>query len=125
MMKGKNLSNGFWTKAIIIAVYLKNRIRTKCLDLKTPIEALYGFKLVVHHLRVFGSRAFAHIPKENRMKLDAKSIKCIFVGYCPDFEAYKMLNKSTHKVFTSRDVIFHEHVDEGNKDRNYEEWHMP
>ena len=36
-----------------------------------------------------------------------------------------MFNPSTHKVFASRDVIFHEQVDEGNKDRSYEEWNMP
>jgi hypothetical protein len=114
-MKGKNLSNGFWAEAISTAVYLKNRSPTRCLDLKTPFEALYGFKPAVHHLRVFGSKDFAHIPKEDRKKLDAKAIKCIFVGYCSDFKAYKMFNPSTHKVFASRDVIFHEQVDEGNK----------
>ena len=36
-----------------------------------------------------------------------------------------MVNPSTHKVFVSRDVIFHEKVDKGNKDKSYEEWHMP
>lgn len=42
-----------------------------------------------------------------------------------DLKAYNMFNPSTHKVFASRDVIFHEHVDEGNMDKSYEEWHMP
>jgi len=82
MIKGKNLSNSFWAKAISTVVYLNNRIPTRYLDFKTPFEALYGFKLAVHHLRIFGCKAFAHILKENRKKLDAKSIKCIFVGYC-------------------------------------------
>lgn len=57
--------------------------------------------------------------------MDVKAIKCIFVGYCSDFKAYNMFNPSTHNVFASRDVIFHEHVDEVNKDKSYEEWHMP
>ena len=92
----------------------------KSIDLKAPFEALYGFiKLIVNHLRVFGSKAFAHIPKEDRMKLDSKAIKCTFVGYCYEFKAYKCFNPSTHKVFASRDVIFHEHVDEGNKNKGY------
>lgn len=72
-----------------------------------------------------GSRDFAHIPKENRKKLDVKAIKCIFVGYCSNFKADMMFNPSTHKVFASRDIIFHEQVDEGNKHGSYEEWHMP
>lgn len=120
-IKGKNLSNGFWAEVVSTAVYLKNISPNRCLDLKTPFEALYGFKPAVHHLRIFGSRAFAHIPKENRKKLDAKAIKCIFVGYCYDFKAYKTFNPSIHKVFTSIDVIFYEQVDEGNKEISYEE----
>jgi hypothetical protein len=41
---------------------------------------LYGSKPTIHNLKVFGCKAFAHIPKENRKKLDAKAIKCIFIG---------------------------------------------
>ena len=33
------------------------------------------------HLRVFGCKAFVHVPKDERSKLDAKSRKCIFIGY--------------------------------------------
>lgn len=125
MLKGKDLSNGFWVEAINTAVYLKSRSPTKSLDLKTPFEALYGFKPTVSHLRVFGLKAFSHTPKEDRKKLDAKAIKSIFVGYCSEFKAYKLFNPSSHKVFSSRDVILHEQVDEGNIDKGYEEWHMP
>ena len=82
MIKGKNLSNGFWVEAISIVVYLKNRSPTKILENKTPFEDFYGYKLEVSHLRIFGSKAFSHIPKEDRRKLDAKEIKCIFIGYC-------------------------------------------
>ena len=124
MIKGKNLSNYFWEKAISIVVYLKKKIPTTYLDLKTPFEALYGFKTTIHHLRVFGCKAFAHIPKENKMKLDAKDIKCIFVGYCSKFRAYKNFNPSTNKLLASRDVTFHEQADEGNMDNNYERWHI-
>jgi transposase InsO family protein len=73
MMKGKNLSNAFWVEAINTAVYLKNRSPTRCLDNVTPLEALYGSKPAVHNLKVFGCKAFAHIPKENRKKLDRNS----------------------------------------------------
>jgi hypothetical protein len=33
------------------------------------------------HLRVFGCRAFVHIPKDERSKLDSKTKECIFLGY--------------------------------------------
>ena len=112
MLKGKNISNGFWEEAINIVVYLQNRGPTKFLDLKTPFEVLYGYKLEVSHLRVFGSKAFAHIPKDERRKLDAKSVRCTFLGYCDDHNAYKLFDLSTHKLITSRDVIFHENTDD-------------
>ena len=80
MMKGKNLSNAFWVEAINTADYLKNRSPTRCLDNVTPFKALNGSKPAVHNLKVFGCKSFSHIPKENRRKLDAKAIKCIFIG---------------------------------------------
>ena len=108
MMKGKNLTNGFLVEAISTTVYFKNRIPTKSLSHKTHFESLYGYKPKVGHLRVFVSKAFSHIPKDDRRKLVAKSIKCIFIGYYDDHKAYKMFNPSAHKVFPSRDAIFHE-----------------
>ena len=76
---GKNISNGFWAEAINTAVYLKNRCPTKQLFFQTPFEVLHSYKPDVSHLRVFGCTAFANIPKANRRKLDAKSIKCAFI----------------------------------------------
>ena len=80
MMKGKNLSNYFLAKAISTVVYLKNRIPTRCLVHKTHFEALYDSKPTINNLRIFGCKDFAHIQKEKRKKLDAKAIKCIFIG---------------------------------------------
>ena len=70
MLLGKGLSYGFWAEAINTDVYFKNRSPTKCLGFKTPFEALFGFKPAVSHLRIFGSKSYAHIPKGDRKKLD-------------------------------------------------------
>ena len=91
-------------------MYLKNRSPTKKLELQTPFEVFYGYKPEISHLRIFGSRDFAHIPKDDRRKLDAKSIECIFVGYCDDQKAYKLFRPSSHKLIASRDVVFHENT---------------
>ena len=107
MLKGKNISNGFWEEAINTIVYLKNRSPTNILYLKIPFELLYGYKPEVGHLRVFGSKVFSHIPKDEKRKLDAKSIKCTFLGYYDDHKAYKLLDLNSHKLIESRDVIFH------------------
>jgi hypothetical protein len=76
-------------------------------------------------LRIFGSKAFAHIPKEDRRKIDAKAIKCKFIGYCTKYKAYKMFDPNNHKVFSSRDVLFHENVDEVRKTYDYDVWNLP
>jgi hypothetical protein len=37
----------------------------------------------VSHMRVFGSTAYIHVPKEKRNKLDPVSTKGVFLGYEP------------------------------------------
>jgi len=120
MLQGKQILNGFWAKAVNTAVYLKNISPTKKLEFQTPFEVFNGYKPQVKHLRIFGCKAFSHIPKDDRRKLDAKSLECVFVGYCNDHKAYKLFHPSTHKLIASRDVVFHEHTDTSNKT---EQWH--
>lgn len=42
------------------------------------------------YLRVFGCRAFVHIPKDERSKLDSKTKECIFLSYENDKFGYKL-----------------------------------
>ena len=62
----------------------------------------------VGHLRVFGCDAFAHIPKDERHKLDAKARKCIFLGYEEETKGYRLYDTTRGRVFYSRDVGFNE-----------------
>lgn len=50
----------------------------------------------VKHFRVFGYFAYAHIPNENKRKLDPKIQECIFLGYCEKTKAYILYNPQTH-----------------------------
>ncbi|GKD95841.1 retrovirus-related pol polyprotein from transposon TNT 1-94 [Tanacetum coccineum] len=43
-----------------------------------------------------------------RDKLDAKSVKCTFIGYGSDEMGYRFWDLKTHKVIQSRDVTFNE-----------------
>ena len=54
----------------------------------TPFEAWTKEKPKIEHLRVFGCDAYAHIPKDERKKLESKSRKCIFVGYGESVKGY-------------------------------------
>ena len=44
-------------------------------------ELYFGKKPNLGHLRMFGSIAYVHVPKENQRKLDAKAEKYILVSY--------------------------------------------
>ena len=39
---------------------------------------------------MFGCRAFAHVPDNERSKLDGKSKECIFLGYSHDQFGYRL-----------------------------------
>lgn len=58
-------------------------------------------------MKVFGCQAYAHIPRQERKKLDAKSKEWIFVGYSQNPTAYRLRDPSNpKKLIESRDVIF-------------------
>ena len=62
----------------------------------------------IEHLRVFGCDAYAHIPKDERQKLDSKMRKCIFLGYGKETKGYRLYDANEGKVTFSRDVKFNE-----------------
>ena len=81
MLQSKGLSLRFWAKAINFANYIVNHTPTKVLRNITPEEAWGSIKPDVSNFRVFGSKAWAHIPDEKHKSLEPTSEKCIFVGY--------------------------------------------
>ena len=87
------------------AYYLVNISPSSALDDKTPHEVWSGKKPYVTHMRVFGSDAYVHAPKENRSKLDKKDEKCIFIGYKYGVKGYKLWNPETKKTVYSQDVF--------------------
>jgi hypothetical protein len=73
----------------------------------------------VSYLKVFGCKAFVHIPQDERSKLDLNTRQCIFLGYGGDRFDYKFFYPITRKVMRSRDVVFVE--DQINADKG-ESW---
>ena len=108
MLLDANLPHKFWAEAISTAAYLRNRSPTSAVEGTTPHEAWYGRKPRVEHLRVFGSTAYVHIPKDERGKLDSKSRKCILLGYGSVRKGYRVFDPLTQKVSYSRNVKFNE-----------------
>ena len=113
MLLDAKLPHIFWAEAISTAAYLRNRSPTSAVEGTTPHQAWYGQKPRVEHLRVFGSAAYVHIPKDERGKLDPKSKKCVLLGYGSVQKGYRVYDRLTWKVFYSRNVKFDERETDG------------
>lgn len=107
MLLEANLAFKLWAEAVLTANYIRNRSPVKHCEAKTPWELVFAKRPDVSHLRVFGAVAYMQRPKETRRKLEATSVKGIFVGYEAGSKAYRVL--VNNKIHVSRNVI----VDEG------------
>uniref|UniRef100_A0A2N9EH16 Integrase catalytic domain-containing protein n=1 Tax=Fagus sylvatica TaxID=28930 RepID=A0A2N9EH16_FAGSY len=81
MLRMAKLPKSFWAKAVQTACYLINRSSSVPLDFDIPERVWTGEDASYAHLKVFGCKTFAHVPKEQRLKLNDKATPCIFVGY--------------------------------------------
>lgn len=109
------LDKPMWAEAVATAAYLVNRSPTKVLGNTTPYKMWTGKEPKLSHVRIFGSKAMVHVPKEKRTKWDKKSREMILVGYCENTKGYRVMNPMTHQVTKSRDVVFFESVNEINE----------
>ena len=71
----RKLPKFLWVEAVNTSVYLLNRLPTKSVQSKTPIEAWSDVKPSVKHLKVFGSLCYLHMPSIKRGKLDERAEK--------------------------------------------------
>ena len=95
----------------MIACYLINRSTLIPLDFDILETVWTGKDVSYSHLKVFGCKAFVHVPKEKRSKLDRKSTPCIFVGYGDAKFDYKLWDPKENKMIRSQDIVFHENED--------------
>ncbi|GJS76616.1 retrovirus-related pol polyprotein from transposon TNT 1-94 [Tanacetum coccineum] len=105
-----NAPNFFWPEALATATYLINRLPTKILKMKTPLETLSEYHTLPQVLtlepKVFGCTVFAHIPKSYRDKLDPCAEKCVFVGYGVNQKGYRCYNPKTRHMITTINCDF-------------------
>ena len=57
-----------------------------------------GKNISYSHLKVFGCKVFAHVPKKKRLKLDDKVVPCIFMGYANEKFGYRLWNPKNKKL---------------------------
>ncbi|KAL4312354.1 hypothetical protein GQ457_01G013740 [Hibiscus cannabinus] len=98
----------FWAEAVSMACYLINRSPRASLGGKVAEEVWSGNVVDFSNLRIFGCPTYVHVPGDERSKLDAKSKKCIFLGYKKGVKGYKFWDPVAKKMVISRDAIFDE-----------------
>ena len=91
-------------------INLQNSTPRMVLNNMTLKEAFTGKKPSVDHLCIFGCPVYIHVPKDKRKKLDATSLRGIFVGYSASSKAYKIYIKEDYQIEVSRDVVFDENI---------------
>ncbi|XXG88109.1 hypothetical protein AAC387_Pa12g0365 [Persea americana] len=88
------------------ATYVINWVPLSPINMKSPYELMFGEKPSVKHFKVFGSICYVHVPDAKRTGLDAKSRKCIFIGYDERMKGWKCRDPETHNFVVSWDVVF-------------------
>ncbi|GAX86663.1 hypothetical protein CEUSTIGMA_g14071.t1 [Chlamydomonas eustigma] len=109
MLHNSQVSKNLWAEAVVTANRIRNCSPTTG-HTKTPWELFYNVKPDVSNMRIFGSIAYVHTPKELRKKLDPKGKPGIFLGYEPHAKAYRVLVDG--KVKISKDVVLDENDEE-------------
>jgi hypothetical protein len=108
MMTDAQLERRFWAEAVNTAVYIKNRISHTAIHNEIPYELWYKKKPDLSNVRVFGCRAFVHIPKEKRKKLDSSRKEMIFLGYSETSKAWRFFNEESNELCLSSEATFNE-----------------
>jgi len=73
MLSDAKLPKYFWGEALYMVVHVINLTPTEILDSEVPNKIWFGKNVSYNHLHVFSCKAFVHIPRDERSKLDAKT----------------------------------------------------
>jgi hypothetical protein len=106
ILQASHLPKFFWAFAVLTKAYLICRSPHNAVKGKPPYELFYKKRPNPSNLRVFGTSAIVHIPKENRTKLDSKGTEAIFVGYSSAMKAWVFWDHNTGKIIISSSAIF-------------------
>jgi hypothetical protein len=107
-----NAPKRLWAEALSTANMLRNVVpvlkRTK-----TPYQMFKGTKPDLSMLKVFGSKAYVHVPKEKRKKLDERCVIGMMVGVSKNSKAWRIAFSQSDGSITVEeraDVVFDESV---------------
>lgn len=99
MLQEARAPNFLWAEAINYVAYILNCSPTRSNPRTTP-EGSYTRR----RPKIFGSKTFIHIPKEERRKLLSKSIEGFILGIDDEKKGYRCYVPSKRKILVSQDV---------------------
>jgi transposase InsO family protein len=106
------LPGSFWGEALASFIHVWNRLPSSSTASKsrqtTPYELWYNKKPDLSHLRVWGCRAYVHIQRDKRTKLEPHMQKCIFIGYPADYRGWRFWDPDQRRVIVSERADFDE-----------------
>ena len=115
MLRESNQPSKFWADAISYASYLANKSPNSALNGTIPFELWTGEQVDLFHLKVFGCKALAHVPRIQRSKMAPTSKPCVMLGYATNQKGYRLWRLKLQKVIVIRDAVFFESVYPFNK----------
>jgi hypothetical protein len=75
-------------------------------------ERFFAKQPDLNRLKVFGSTAYVHIPRELRKSFDDTSYIGVYMGSNPiSPQTWRIMNIQTGQIIESRSVVFNENVD--------------
>lgn len=107
MILNEVLPKKFWGEALSTTCYLMNWCSSSVIGFKTPMELWSGTSSDYSSLRVFNCLEYAHSRQD---KLEARILRCIFIGYPEGVKWYKVWNVESKwpRCFNTRAVVFDE-----------------
>ncbi|XP_052625897.1 uncharacterized protein LOC128132928 [Lactuca sativa] len=107
----KKVPKFYWGEAVCTAAYLINRLPSRVLQGRSPIDVLSEHFPDLKHsslpLKTFGCVSYVHIQQKDQLsKLDPRALKTIFLGYSSTQKGYKCYHPSSRKTYVSKHVTF-------------------
>ena len=101
----------FWADAVSRACFFINRMPSSVFNWDTLYHILFPNKpLFPIEPRIFRCTCFVRDVHPQVSKLDHKSLKCIFLGYCQVQKGYRCYCPNLRRYLVSTDVKFFENV---------------
>ena len=108
LLRWAQMSLEFWDYSIKYANSLYNITPHKGIKNKIPNEIFYNKKVDIKYIKVFGCTAYYKDFSQNRVKVDTKGVKGVFLGINNESHCYIIMNPVDFSIHLVNEVEFDE-----------------